>query len=69
MEISDNAKRIITEIGFDPNADYATDDLLHNKLHNAVSSLLQRKGFDCDYEITETGMACEEILDALADLP
>ena len=67
MEISEKAKELIKELGFDLDTVFLDDDL-HVELWNNVSTLLQIKGFDWEYEVTETGILCEEILDYLADM-
>ena len=66
--ISSKSKRIISELGFDPKADYKNDEELHVALYQAVEHILITRGFDRDYVINEKGFACEEIMDWLADL-
>ncbi len=67
MSFSRKAKELIKGLGFDPDMDYSDDDLRY-ELECKVSDLLQYKGFDRNYDVTETGMLCEDILDYLVDM-
>ncbi len=67
MGFSIKAKELIKSLGFDPDMDYSDDDLCL-ELEDRVMSLFQKEGFDLDYEATEIGILCEEILDYLYDM-
>ncbi len=61
-------KNIISKIGLDANKDFVSDDDIVELLEK-VSSYLQRYGFEDppEYEVTEDGIACEEILDIFSE--
>ena len=62
-------KKIIKKIGLDANKDYVLDDDII-ELIEKVSSYLQCYGFgkSPEYEVTEEGIACEEILDMFSEI-
>jgi hypothetical protein len=66
--ISSKSRRFISELGYDPEADYQKDEELHVDLYLAAEHMLITRGFDRDYVINEKGFACEEIMDWLADM-
>ena len=66
MKFSEQQIAFMKEIGIDVDFDKLTDEdmvLIEDK----VASELETKGFDEDYEPTETGRMCESILDILND--
>lgn len=64
-------KKIIQELGFNPEHDYQAEDDLAADLFMAVTDRFQRQGFtyvDKEPIPTHDGLLCEEIADILSEL-
>lgn len=59
MELNNKQIELLEKIGASPNDD---EDIIEEK----VGDYLQIYGFDEDYNITEEGKICEEILDSIS---
>jgi len=54
------------DIFIESNNEISDDEIF--LIEDEVSDLLQRKGFDSDYQPTELGLMCESILDVIGEL-
>lgn len=64
-------KKIISELGFDPDMDYLEDSNETGDLFIAVTGRFQKQGFVYDGDepvTTRDGMLCEEIADILSEI-
>lgn len=64
-------KKIIKELGYNPDTDYQSDSDETSDLFLAVTDRVQRQGFiyeDGEPILTRDGILCEEIADILSDL-
>lgn len=63
---TNDEKKLLEELEIDNVNNLSDDDIV--KIENIISNLLQAKGFDKNYKLTDEGKSVESILDKIGEL-